>query len=184
MSNKIKIGEIAKEAGRSWKDVISKAQELSIEVGEKQTVSEEDAGKIFEGLKNRNMEDKFYRNRGDNIERPNREPRENNGDRPFNRDFNRTPRENSNGTPYVRTPRENNGDRPFNRDFNRTPRENSDGTPYVKTPRENNGDRPFNRDYSRTPRENSDGTPYVKTPRENNGDRPFNRDFNSNTKRK
>ncbi len=177
MSNKVKIGEIAKEAGRSWKDVISKAQELSIEVGEKQTVSEEEAGKIFEGLKNRNMEDKFYRNRGDNIERPNREPRENNGDRPYNRDYSRPPRENSDGTPYVRTPRENNGDRPYNRDYSRPPRENSDGTPYVRTPRENNGDRPYNRDYSRPPRENSDGTPYVRTPRENNGDRPYNRDY-------
>jgi translation initiation factor IF-2 len=52
MSNKVRISEIAKELGRNNRDVISKAKELGI-TAEKHydTVSEVDAGKIFEAIK-------------------------------------------------------------------------------------------------------------------------------------
>jgi translation initiation factor IF-2 len=51
MSNRVKISEIAKEAGRNNRDIITKAQELGIDASRHyDTVSESDAGKIFDAI--------------------------------------------------------------------------------------------------------------------------------------
>jgi translation initiation factor IF-2 len=150
MSNKIKIEEIANEAGRSPKDIIKKAQELGIEAQKKyDTVSESEAGKIFDAITKTgvsNVEttkkdfsevkevDPFKKTKNENGDRPPFNRDRNSGDRPFNRDRN----ENGDRPPFNRD--RNSGDRPFNRDRN----ENGDRPPFNRD--RNSGDRPFNRD--------------------------------------
>ncbi len=202
MSNRVKISEIAKEAGKNWREVISKAQELGIETVDNQLVSVEDAGKIFEGLRNNiksfntnnnnNREYKTYRTRNDD-----RTPQDStstlpNGERPvrqerFNRDDNRGYR--SDRPQLDPTSTLPNGERPvrqerFNRDDNRGYR--SDRTAQDPTSTLPNGERPvrqerFNRDDNRGYR--SDRPQLDPTSTLPNGERPvrqerFNRDDN------